>query len=144
MTEEHVTPVAAPSTLCVVHHRHRDSQPLYLELHHAIPQAWQRVAVDRAWPVAGGRHVGAGDLFDPRTVALCRTSHGNVHFLLVRIMRSFAASPSMSVDLAVRVATKGRRANAREVAVARLAVDRWVEQGGNVAQLVAAGQYGAI
>lgn len=91
---------------CEAHKSHRPS-PTFWELHHVIPQAWQRwwrppgsestserrrqaVLSDPQLPQDEFDAVMATvDLFDPRTATLCRTGHGNVHWWLVRAMRAY-------------------------------------------------------
>jgi hypothetical protein len=62
---------------CTLHRIHRPAA-LTVERHHIIPQAWQLHDSPALW--------------DPRTVALCPTSHRNVHFWLVQLMHAGAGS----------------------------------------------------
>lgn len=62
---------AARPCLCTTRH---NPQPLEIELHHILPQAVQLTL----W----------GRLKQPQTVALCRTTHRNVHIYLDALLAS--------------------------------------------------------
>lgn len=124
-----------------------------------IPQAWQHAW----WP---GKKPGVHDhsrviaglgLFDPRTVAICRTGHGNVHFWLVAAMHAFehvidfehdAAMP-YALDEAWRIVhadakKDGKTINKADATIARLGMQRWIDAGGVLLDLCHAGLYGEI
>lgn len=127
-------------------HREHDPRPAYLEAHHVIPQAWQAL-----WRPATARAAG---LWDPRTVAVCATGHRNIHFYLMRIVRTFYAillegggpiqgdcyesaliAGMGDADLPVH----GHRA---EIDCAFLGLQRWYDAGGLVRPLGDAGEWG--
>jgi len=133
--------VPATGPLCELHTRHAP-KPEYFEKHHIIPQSWQRV-----WKPDSP----SAKLWDPRTMTLCRTSHGNVHFWLVNLMRAYSASAEpRSVDQAVAAAvTKYKVTHTmwikpKEIKVARMAMDRYLEAGGDLYGLGQVGQWGQI
>lgn len=118
-----------------------------------IPQAWQAFwQPPQPWPDKGKSpdHQGL-ELWDAREVPLCRTGHGNVHFLLVRMMEqvplippSTATMPSEQLAAYLAGRAKLGRAPRPELALAGQAIIRFVEAGGDLGALVAAGQLGAI
>jgi hypothetical protein len=75
---------------CYLHTYHKP-HVTYTELHHTIPREWQSVftpptfsqRVDAQWPNA--KLVEGQWLWDARTMPICRTGHGNVHFYLVKL-----------------------------------------------------------
>jgi hypothetical protein len=101
---------------------------MYTELHHIVPQAWQRFW----WPgqqnpeIGQDLHVPA--LWDKEVMALCRTGHGNVHTILAALMKG--NNPP---------AKRGK-----EVDVAKMAMDRFVLAGGSLDALRAAKLWGQI
>lgn len=106
-----------------------------------IPQAWQAL-----WrPTA---HAATSGLWDPRTVPICPTGHRNVHWWLVRIVRTadrMVVTGSADVPELVAAAVAAaplNRAHHREVATARLALERWYAAGGLVRTLGDAGEWG--
>jgi hypothetical protein len=84
------------------------------DAHHVIPQAWQKFLV------------GGNRLFDPRTVDLCPNCHRGVHARIVALMTN---APTLKRD--------------KLVPIARLALERYVEYGGNLDDLRKAGLWGA-
>lgn len=158
---------ARSSAACDIHKSHAP-HPLYTERHHIVPQAWQafwrpegpqgsnsarRASLVMAGDIEAAALV-APHLWDPRTTNLCRTGHGNVHFLLVRLMRKFAegvlnqpVEPSKFdawVDVLSRIAFHGERPPRSELVVAKLGIVRWVEAGGSLEALTNAGLFGEI
>jgi len=126
--------VPADTARCSVHLSRliscRGTNPQWYELHHVIPQAWQF-----AWP-ADGRTV----IWDRRTMPLCRTGHGNVHYWIVRLMRevrdgTLHQQPLRRVNLTRRT---------KEFAIARLALTRFTEAGGDLTALAKAGRMGGM
>lgn len=96
---------------CVAHRLHAPVN-MTVEAHHVVPQAWQY-----AWQPALMGFPGRGDhgmLWDARTVELCPTGHRNVHALIVALMHGRPVP---------------RR---RELAIARLALTRFQEAGGDL------------
>jgi hypothetical protein len=140
---------AASSQACSIHKGHQPD-PLYTEQHHVIPQAWQHSAA----AMALGLTADASQLFDPRTVPLCRTGHGNVHFVLVRLTRFFAEKKLKDpadvreaetfVDELATKALKGVKHGKAELEVAKLGLVRWLAAGGTLKALTDEGQWGAI
>jgi hypothetical protein len=155
---------------CEVHRLHWTPFPTYNEQHHVIPQAWQRfwrpqgsaselrrIAAMNDPPVADEQFeaVMAG-LFDPRVVVVCRTGHGNVHFWLTAMMHVFDDNEQLDepdVDNVEKVvAWLGRKAQKRlapragrkDLAVAKLAIIRWVQAGGSLRALCERRLYGQI
>jgi hypothetical protein len=59
---------------CQLHKIHRPLS-MTVEYHHIIPQAWQHFIL------------GEPKLWDKRTIGLCPTSHRNVHYWIVRLMK---------------------------------------------------------
>jgi hypothetical protein len=122
---------------CEAHKAHRP-EPTYLEYHHVIPQAWQKL-----WKPDGKKAV----IWDPRTVALCRTGHGNVHYWLVKMMKTFAdlsTKDAYVITPSVAVLLKGEKYVRREVNTAHLAMDRWVAAGGSLKALWDNDHFGEI
>lgn len=112
----------------------------YTEEHHYLPRGWQSF-----WRPPDV----SSDLWDPRTIYLCRTSHGNVHYHLVNLMKKWQALGGPDLDTVVRAC----RADAQrlvipfaysEITVARTAMERWLAAGGSLADLCAKKLYGYI
>jgi hypothetical protein len=112
----------------VVHRVHRPPYR-YIEYHHIVPRAWQAF-----WKPPGKAAV----VWDPRTLACCRTSHGNIHDILVTLMHARAAGESGTARDLV-----GRHSPA-EYGWACAAMERWEEWGGDINALLANGLYGEI
>lgn len=120
--------------------------PRYLELHHVVPQSWQK-----SWHPGDTEYKNNiyTKIFDPRTVALCRTSHGNVHFWLSAFMHYIAANETdetpTDLDNVVHQVLAGQHDRHRaEVEIARQALLRWHEAGGNLRALTRIGMFGGI
>jgi hypothetical protein len=113
---------------CELHRIHRP-RALTVELHHVLPQAWQHY-----W-TPGPKLPAPNRLFDPRTVALCPTSHRNVHYWIVKLMRAAVSEDPLD-------AKKSLGGLSREQAIAYDALTRWREAGGSLAGLRAAGLFG--
>lgn len=96
-----------------------------VELHHVIPQAWQRV-----W-VPGDAKPDRNGLWDPRTVPICPTGHRNTHYWIVNLMRR------VNGEVIPRVV-------GNEVATAQLALDRFRAAGGRLIDLIAASEWGQV
>lgn len=128
-----------------------------------IPQAWQAFwQPPEPWPNQGlspDRYVATGGklmLWDARTLNLCRTGHGNVHFWLVRAMRAYSSvlgdygsNSSRFIDEAWALVRAGARKDGIKIAkadaaVALLAMTRWDAAGGSLLALSRAGMYGEI
>lgn len=139
--------IATTAAPCEVHKQHYP-KPTYQEEHHVVPQAWQQV-----WKPAVAPHPGQGTdgrmLWDARKVNVCRTGHGNVHHWLVLAMQAHEKQGGDNSTEAIAAAIKAATANTNgrvraEVEVARQAMVRWVEAGGDLRLLTAQGLYGYI
>lgn len=127
-------------------HRSHSPEPLYCEEHHVLPRAWQNFWHPTAAPLS------TDGLFDARVVPLCRTGHGNVHFMLVAIMRKFERLKGVGGILAaeqealkdLRFAHPRLQLSRSEREVVRLGMTRWEAAGGDLLALCAAGLYGVI
>lgn len=144
---------------CAIHRSHSPA-PTYTELHHVIPQAWQVAWQPPApWPFEGASPDRPGvRLWDARTVALCRTGHGNVHYWLVAIMREIdqlaraakAVPTSALLDRAYKQVKRDAHAEHRsvvsaEVAISEEAIRRYTDlAGGALATLIDAHLWGQI
>lgn len=95
--------------------------------HHVIPRAWQ--VFYRPPPVTGPNGatmtLGAGPLWDNRTVEVCPNHHRLVHEAIVDLMRQRATSARGIVLL-----------------TAQLALDRFTQAGGDLDALRASGHFG--
>lgn len=124
---------------------HDDHEPLpgYTERHHVVPRAWQTF-----WAPPGDHPYRAGAVWDSRTVLLCRTGHGNVHVWIVAYMT--AAEQVGARNSLGAIFEAGHRlhghvgGNENERRAAQLALQRWKEVGGSIADLLAHGLYGGI
>lgn len=149
---------------CSLHRAHAP-KPNYCEEHHVIPRAWQaswrpgdspellRPEVDSLALLSGETKP-----WDPRTVAICRTGHGNVHFWLVRFMREWyeidkttgvGANPVAQLTAAVvrvrrRAHEQGFPFGRKETETARLGMERWLNAGGSLRALCNRGLFGEI
>lgn len=144
----HGTLTVSPMQAVPECHLSHSPAPLLLEKHHVIPQAWQQT-----WQPDGAsylrvadRYEATGDsleavrLWDPRTVVLAPTCHRNVHVWLVRMMQSAALLTDPEDVHKANVLTSGRHPKEREIAYE--AMTRWVDAGGMIRTLIAAGQWG--
>ena len=111
-------PVTTART-CDAHMFHRP-KPIAQELHHVVPQAWQKF-----WRPDTG--IG---LWHPETVPLCPTGHRNVHLYIVAKMQAVASKDHIRIP------------NNKEAQIAQLALTIWIEAGGSLMDLVRAGQWG--
>lgn len=134
-------------------------EPLTVEQHHLIPQAWQHFAQqgakdalpeERARWARGAATAGVVVLFDPRTVGVAPTCHRNVHYCIVALMRALNAEPASSRDTlhpefvrAIRrkLSVRGGMHGA-EFECAQLALVRYAAAGHKLSELQAAGLYG--
>lgn len=148
---------------CEAHKDHRP-EPLYQELHHVVPQAWQQFYVPDhtsataaiGAPTRDGEPVTGVKLWDGRTVALCRTGHGNVHWILTRFMHEWyeidrllgvGHKPSLNkVVFNVRRQNaelqRGRHAPEQETAL--LGMERFLTAGGDLRELCDHDLFGEI
>lgn len=133
--------IAATTAACEVHVYH-DPRPTYRELHHVVPRAWQAFWRPATPPFPGtydGEH-----LWDDRTIAVCRTGHGNIHFWLTAMTHSWQEGDDVS-DLARRVrSSRGGRLGARDFLLAVEGLQRFVDAGGSIEDLVSARLWGQI
>lgn len=156
-------PIPKTAALCVAHASPTTGRcptvAQYNELHHVIPVEWQKFwQPPEPWPNEGvdpfNRVV---RLWDARTVALCRTGHGNTHFWLARLMHAMPASvmdpnpPTGTMALATaekvvwaQARREGRKVNAKEFEISRQGVLRLVAVGGDLGAYVKAGKWGAM
>lgn len=151
------------SLQCSIHHAHVP-WPTYTELHHVIPQAWQVAwQPPTPWPNQGLSPDRTGPdkhpyvLWDARTIPLCRTGHGNVHFWLVAAMREIAvlAQAAQTEPTRALVATAWkvvkrdakaahRTTVAADIIAADMAIQRFLDAGGSLALLVSHRLWGEI
>lgn len=131
-------------------------QPMFSELHHVIPQAWQRV-VQREAPEWAVNWIYDNDsLFDARTDPLCPTTHGNVHRWIVTLMHwladAYAAVPDpingVQVEIAVTAVKREKRMQVGSVRHAEFlegaeALRRFTLKGGDLRFLIDRKQWGA-
>lgn len=144
---------------CEVHRTHRPAYA-YCEAHHIIPQSWQQVftppgfkhQADKDFPYAGPSpdHTGLY-LWDARTVHVCRTGHGNVHFWLVKIMHIISDIKGDQSSLRAAVAQAQdemhkihQRIPYAELDISVFAITRFTGEGGSLQTLFNAKQFGAI
>lgn len=138
---------------CDLHSHARDLFPLYQEQHHIIPQDWQdefRPAQNVRTPWAVG-----GVLWDNRTINVCRTGHGNIHFLLVLFMKERERlGPAMidddvgvdriRINIVGRLRDQGKRVSSADAFWAMSAMIRWVTYGLSLMDLCNNHSYGRI
>jgi hypothetical protein len=134
-------------------HKFHTPTPTYLEIHHVIPQAWQRAW----WPTSGSFLPPAGTLWgslpgdkregvalwDPRTAALCRTGHGNVHWWLVKMMKWHEANKPAELQ-PLKTMLNSDKFVRKDAQIAYLAMERFVAAGGKLEDLIAKRLYGEI
>lgn len=137
---------APVSVGCAAHKTHRPKLWAPLELHHVIPREWQAFYTPTPSTVSGTlppptTAVATVVLWDARTVALCRTGHGNVHYWIVRLMREVKAKRTEDPALASAALVGGRTEEQR---IALLALTRMVEAGGSLVALADAGHLGGM
>jgi hypothetical protein len=113
-------------------HRYHWPTPLYYELHHIVPRAWQN-----AWKPAGEHRV----LWAPSTATLCRTAHGNVHVHIVELMWELRSD--LDIRAAVAKIGHGRR-HSGELELALQALTRFTEAGGDLGLLIGRNLWGGI
>lgn len=136
------------SAPCSLHRRHEPAAT-YSELHHVVPQAWQVLwQPAQPWLNGGPSHDHAGRLlWDARTVPICRTGHGNVHFWLVRLTKAAHRLGSIGAglhELRAEARVHGQDPGRRDLETAILGLQRWLDAGGTLDQLAAAGLWGEI
>jgi hypothetical protein len=143
-----------PATVgCAAHSTHAPA-PTYLELHHVIPQAWQRHWQPEINTVKGFAKavsfeaIGVPDpIWDERTIALCRTGHGNVHYWLVKMMQRYQELNEVDPPLLtpMKVLLNGEHKFVRKDAqFAYLGMQRFAEAGGSLRDLCKFKLYGYI
>jgi hypothetical protein len=156
MTDTATKPMGPLSTHapCSLHKAH-DPTPVYCETHHVVPQAWQLHWQPREpWPNGGPSPDHAGvTLWDARTVVICRTGHGNVHYWLVEIMHALAdlgitidrvrVEQAMHDVRAVRL-QEGHAPGHAEFDCAEQAILRYGDAGGSIPDLIANHLWGQI
>jgi hypothetical protein len=136
---------AGVTLTCTLHRVHRP-KPLTIEQHHIIPQAWQKFDPDRVTSLGLSTEYSAvlavdqsAKLWDPRTVALCPSSHRNVHYWIVALMK---AGRGTDDPLVAKKALVGNRALTREQAMAYDALTRFRATGRSLADLFTHGVLG--
>jgi hypothetical protein len=82
-------------------------------------------------------------LWDPRTVPLCRTGHGNVHYWLTYMMHKWPSIKSNKLP-PVGHFLNGEKFVRKEAGIAYLAIERWVAAGGDLMFLIDKKMYGEI
>jgi hypothetical protein len=119
----------------------------YCEVHHLIPRAWQQF-----WkPAPPWKYPATYDgqkLWDGREIPLCRTHHGNVHYVLVAIMQAYGGNGG-DLDKAITTARWQIHAldlpfGVNEVNVATEGMARFTGTGGDLMALCGKGLYGYI
>lgn len=126
-----------PAT-CAAHRVHVPRLWAPVEAHHYIPREWQALTTPAApGPVVAG-------VWDPRTVPLCRTGHGNTHYWIVRLSRAVKASRTETPAVSAK-AVFGRRQTS-EQQIALLAHERLLAAGGpgSLLALVDGGRMGGM
>ena len=112
--------IPATQASCEAHVFHRP-KPAWLEYHHIIPQSWQLYL----W----------GSVKDKRTVALCRTGHGNTHWNIVRLMKAKAGLVHPYSQLYAGA----------DLRIARMALERVEEaEPGAIGRLIATQRWGGM
>lgn len=125
---------------CQLHRSHRPD-PLYVEQHHVVPRAWQQFWQPAVAPFPGTY---AGQkLWDDRTVNICRTGHGNVHYWIVRLTRNWVPG-DMGATIAGAKHSAPERPGPADFATALQALERYMHVGGSINDLVAASEWGQI
>jgi hypothetical protein len=136
--------IEATTETCELHADHVPT-PMYCELHHIIPRAWQAF-----WSPPTPPHPGiykGQKLWDARTVVIDRTGHGNVHFWITALMHNFRPwEPGWAFDNLLAFTRKevGHAGGKADVNCACEALTRWMDSGGSLADLVANGLWGQI
>lgn len=120
---------------CAAHAYHAPI-PRYLEKHHVIPRAWQAY-----WTPPELTQSSHPTLWAPETVLLCRSGHGNVHWLLEAMMYHYQGSIHDAFEAATADLTSVGR---QEHIIARSAMERYEAAGGDLSLLVSAGLYGGM
>lgn len=118
---------SVPLAVCMAHKHHEPANET-VELHHVIPQAWQHI-----WAPPGAA-LDSNGLWDPRTAPLCPTGHRNVHFWIVRLMKTGLGDP-IAMEKVVRSRTF-------EFTIAKLGVSRYSAAGGDLVALQKRGEWG--
>jgi hypothetical protein len=149
------------SKYCELHKSH-SPEPLTSEQHHVTPQAWQHFkqtgdhesALNIELACAPGNLVSAGivpALYDKRTVRVAPTCHRNVHFWIVKIMKSFEAhgvtnswqeDEEFLLDEAIKHVRSIYHAGGSMFGTAILASSRYLEAGGSLRDLCSERLYG--
>jgi hypothetical protein len=111
-------------------------KPLYCELHHIIPRAWQHFWTPPDVPL---KRTAWGPLWAPETVTLCRTHHGNVHTWIAALMKAGKTDDPHETATLV----KGWRST-REQKMALEALARFAILGGSLNALRKVRLFGAI
>lgn len=94
---------------CSVHTSHTPPNKT-VEWHHLIPVAWQLAVPFPANPPSPGPDTsGRGHLWDNRGIWVCPTGHRNIHFWIVRLMKTVNAAKQDNPNAAYR--TVGGRTN---------------------------------
>jgi hypothetical protein len=133
--------IAVAAGPCAAHAYHAPT-PTYFELHHVVPRSWQATWRPDVAPFPG--HYDGQPLWDARTVDLCRTGHGDVHYWIVTLMHAWQEGDELG-DLARRVRAAARNAVGKtEFVIAQQALGRFSGVGGDLGALAAAHEYGAI
>lgn len=114
------TPIILTTFDKCVAHRYHWPKPLAQELHHVVPQAWQKF-----WQP----ELQTG-LWHPETVALCPTGHRNVHRIIVAKMRALAGLDHIDIP------------KSKEAEIAQRALSIYIDAGGSLMDLTRAGQWG--
>jgi hypothetical protein len=115
-------------------HRYHSPKPLYSEIHHVVPRAWQATWVPE----------GAHGLWAPQTIALCPTGHRNVHRVIHALMEAGVGSDDPQVAHDGYRDHGGPRVGVKEWVIAFDALLAFRRAGGSLELLRAAGQFGQI
>lgn len=116
---------------CTIHRQHRPVS-LVTELHHVMPQGWQRT-----WAPDGD----TDRLWHPETVALCPSGHRDVHRIIDALMHSVSDAAGVEGATARVRPTFGRLS---EFPLAVRALALWEQAGGSFDLLIAHHEYGQV
>lgn len=123
-------------------HKAHDPSVTYCEIHHIVPRAWQGFwqPADPPFPAK----VDGQELWDARTVTVCRTGHGNIHFWITLLMHAWGGGADLSTLAKLVREQHPEHLGHADFACALEALQRYEEVGGDLGGLVKAGLWGQI